>query len=57
MKRKMEHFKKVYRLVGELDALISVVSFRKSLPHYCLPKFSQDASYSSGGAAVPSSAE
>ena len=43
LKRKMEHFKKVYRLVGELDALISVVSFRKSLPHYCLPKFSQDA--------------
>ena len=29
--------------MGELDALISVVSFRKSLPHYCLPKFSQDA--------------
>ena len=43
MKRKMEHFKKVYRLVGELDALISVVSFRKSLPLYCLPKFSEDS--------------
>lgn len=43
LKRKMEHFKKVYRLVGELDALISVVSFRKSLPLYCLPKFSQDS--------------
>ena len=35
----------VLQSLGEFNvpALISVVSFRKSLPHYCLPKFSQDA--------------
>jgi hypothetical protein len=33
---------KLYELVGEVDMSISVASFRKSLPDYCIPEFSKD---------------
>jgi len=36
-------FRKLYRSVGELDAVIAVMSFRKSLPYYCQPKFITDS--------------
>ncbi len=32
-------FRRLYRNVGELDALIAVLSFQKSLPYYCQPTF------------------
>ncbi len=42
MKRLSEHadeYLDIYRIVGEIDAAISVASFRESLPWYCLPEF------------------
>jgi DNA mismatch repair ATPase MutS len=33
----------LYRSVGELDAVIAVMSFRKSLPYYCQPEFIADS--------------
>lgn len=33
---------KLYKFVGEVDMSISVASFRKSLPDYCIPEFSKD---------------
>lgn len=32
----------LYHLVGEIDALISLASLRKSLPHYCVPVFHEE---------------
>lgn len=32
-------FHELYRCVGELDASISILSFRESLPFYCIPLF------------------
>lgn len=29
----------LYKVVGEMDAAISIASFRKSLPKYCIPQF------------------
>ena len=34
----------LYELVGELDMLISIASFRKSLPAFCLPDFHEELS-------------
>lgn len=34
-----EAFGRLYRSVGELDAVIAVLSFRKSLPYFCRPEF------------------
>ncbi len=34
-----EAFRRLYRSVGELDALIAVLSYQKSLPYYCQPTF------------------
>lgn len=42
MGRKAEKYMEIYRQVGELDAAICVASFRKSLPLYCLPEFSEE---------------
>jgi DNA mismatch repair ATPase MutS len=38
-----EVFRQLYRSVGELDAVIAVLSFRKSLPYYCQPEFITDS--------------
>lgn len=34
-----EAFRRLYRSVGEVDALIAVLSYQKSLPYYCRPEF------------------
>lgn len=34
--------KELYHLVGEMDALISLASLRKSLPQYCVPAFHEE---------------
>ena len=36
----------VYRMIGELDAAISTASFRKSLPWYCMPEYSEEKTLS-----------
>ncbi len=36
----------LYRSIGRLDVLVSTLSFRKSLPNYCLPHFRQQTSVS-----------
>lgn len=35
-------FMELYRILGEIDMAISIVSFRESLPLYCIPKFSEE---------------
>ena len=35
----MDNCHNLYRLFGELDLAICILSFRDSLPHYCLPTF------------------
>lgn len=42
LNRNAETYFSVYRHIGELDAVISTVSFRRSLPWYCLPEGSQE---------------
>lgn len=45
MKRLMsnvENYLTVYRCIGELDAAISVASFRKSLPWCCIPEYTKE---------------
>lgn len=37
-----QEFKTLYRKIGEIDAAISVASFRKTLPIYCSPIFCED---------------
>ncbi len=39
----IEKFRSLYRSVGELDAMIAVLSYRKSLDYYCLPDFIKDS--------------
>lgn len=38
-----EVFRRLYQSVGELDAMIAVLSYRKSLDYYCLPGFIADS--------------
>lgn len=38
---RQKDLKALYRLMGELDAAISVASFRKTLPMYCIPTFNE----------------
>ncbi len=42
-------FRRLYRSVGELDAMIAVLSFRKSLPYYCQPEFVTDSRFEMDG--------
>lgn len=37
-----KELRELYRLIGEIDAAISVASFRKTLPMFCTPVFSKD---------------
>ena len=37
-----DEFMKIYTYVGEADVTISIASFRKSVPQYCLPCFQND---------------
>lgn len=36
--KNIESFKRLYETVGELDAAVSILSFRKSLPFYSIPE-------------------
>lgn len=36
---KQKEFMELYNFVGEIDMCISIASFRKSLPEYCIPEF------------------
>lgn len=38
-----EVFRRLYQSVGELDAMIAVLSYRKSLDYYCQPEFIADS--------------
>ncbi|MDD5016597.1 MAG: hypothetical protein PHO15_00685 [Eubacteriales bacterium] len=38
-----ESFRALYRIVGELDTAVAVLSFRKSLPYYARPEFAEDS--------------
>lgn len=44
IEERIDTFIWLYELVGELDMLISIASFRKSLPAYCLPDFHEELS-------------
>lgn len=37
-----DNFHNLYKLFGELDLAICILSFRESLPHYCLPIFKEE---------------
>lgn len=39
MSRKSGRYMEIYRQIGELDAAVSIASFRASLPVYCVPEF------------------
>ena len=41
IEKNSEVFLAIYELVGALDAAVAVLSFRKSLPHWCAPEFSE----------------
>lgn len=41
-----ESYMAVYRMIGELDAAISTASFRKSLPWYCAPEYTEEKTVS-----------
>lgn len=36
---KLEFLLEVYEFIGRVDMAVSIASFRKSLPYYCLPEF------------------
>ncbi len=42
LEENIEVFRNLYRSVGELDAMMAVLSYRKSLAYYCLPDFIAD---------------
>lgn len=42
LSEKAEEYLEVYREIGEMDAAISVASFRQSLPRYCVPEFIEE---------------
>lgn len=42
LSEKAEEYLEVYREIGEMDAAISIASFRKSLPWYCVPEFGEE---------------
>lgn len=37
-----EEFMKLYNYIGEIDAAISIASYRESIPYYCKPVFQKD---------------
>ncbi|MFP3154670.1 hypothetical protein LQZ18_09640 [Lachnospiraceae bacterium ZAX-1] len=37
-----EEFMKIYTYIGEIDATISIASYRESVSHYCQPKFQKE---------------
>lgn len=40
-----EELKKLYFTIGELDALISIASYRDGMEYYCIPEFSEKERY------------
>lgn len=46
---KNESVEKLITYVGELDLAVCIMSFRKSLPHYCIPQFSDNFEIKSDG--------
>ena len=42
LRGKEENFMEIYQFTGMIDMSISVASFRKSLPFYCIPKFTRE---------------
>ena len=40
-----EHLREIYKTLGELDALLSVASFRTGLSRYCVPNFSPNENW------------
>ncbi|KNY30354.1 MutS-related protein [Pseudobacteroides cellulosolvens] len=41
--RYQEDLLKVYKTLGLFDSIISIVSYRKSIPYYCIPKFNESS--------------
>lgn len=42
LQRQLGEYMELYRIVGELDAAVSVGSFRRTLPHSCQPEYHSD---------------
>ena len=42
MSRKSKEYMEIYRKIGELDAAVSIASFRASLPVWCEPEFTAE---------------
>lgn len=42
LSERAEEYLEVYREIGEMDAAISIASFRQSLPWYCVPEFVEE---------------
>jgi len=40
--RHKEDFHEIYRIIGELETALTVLSFRQSLPAFCLPAFNNE---------------
>ncbi len=42
IEKNIADFRQIYKVMGEIDSAISVLSFRKSLKFYCSPTFTED---------------
>lgn len=42
LRRNVEGYLEVYREIGELDVAVNTASFRKSLPWYCVPEYTEE---------------
>lgn len=42
LKDNRNEFMELYRILGDIDSIITIASFRKSLPLYCIPKFNKE---------------
>ncbi len=45
--------RRLFRSVGELDAMIAVMSYRKSLPYFCRPEFTDESIVTADGIVHP----
>ncbi len=43
MRRNQQHLRALFETLGEIDVAICILSYRESLPHCCLPDFSDKA--------------
>lgn len=41
LKKEIKSLRRIFEIVGYIDSLISIASYRKQFPNYCLPNFSK----------------